>query len=139
MAEKKTQSRIRERSRKPNGITFAHQRLQLRRSGVHLCQIGHVVGRKAMQDEEIIPLLKTLRSPTFIAWDRAFFEKSLGSDRFCLVYCDVRAQEVAVYTRRLLRRPEFKTWSQRQGRAIRVLPKGISVRRIREPRMSRHR
>ena len=91
-----------------------------------------------MQDEEIIPLLRTMRRPTFVSRDRGFFEKSFAGERYCLVYCNVRVEEVALFTRRLLRHPQFKTWAQRQGRVLRVAPSGVSVWQIRVPRMNRY-
>jgi hypothetical protein len=85
------------------------QRTRLRGWRIHLRQIGRDLGRKGMQDDEVIPLLRSLRRPTFVSWDREFFDRSLSSDRFCLAYLDVRPLEVAEYVRRLLRHPRFKT------------------------------
>lgn len=118
---------------------FEHQRAQLRRRGVHLCQIGRDVGRKGMKDPEILPLLRTLRRPTFVSWDRDFSDRSYGHERYCLVYMDVRPLEIATYVRRLLRHRDFKTWAQRKGRVIRVAPSGIAVWHVRSARMSRAR
>jgi len=101
------------------------QRAQHHSWRIHICQIGQDVGREGMDDDEIIPLLRTLRRPTFASRDRDFFEKALCSDRYCLVCLDVRPLEVADYMRRLLRHPEFKTWAQRKGRVVRVSPTGI--------------
>jgi hypothetical protein len=69
---------------------FASQRGRLKSWRVHLCQIGNDVGRKGMLDDEIIPLLRTLRRPTFISRDRDFFDKSLCHGRFCLIHFRVR-------------------------------------------------
>jgi hypothetical protein len=115
------------------------QRTRLRGWRIHLSQIGRDLGRKGMQDEDIIPLLRTLRRPTFVSWDRDFFERSLCSDRFCLVYLDVGQLEVAAYLRRLLRHPQFKTWAQRKGRVVRVAPSGISAWHAHAARVIRHR
>jgi hypothetical protein len=70
-----------------------------------LCQIGRDVGRKGMKDDQIIPLLRTMRHPTFLSRDRDFFDKTLCNDRMCLLYLDCRPFEVAKYACRLLRHP----------------------------------
>ena len=118
---------------------FESQYAELRRRRIHLCQIGRDIGRKGMKDDEIIPLLRALRHTTFVSRDLDFFDKTLCHDRMCLVYLDVRPLEVAKYTRRLLRHPQFKTWSQRKGCVVRVAASGISVWRGRTPRVSRYR
>lgn len=115
------------------------QLLQLRCWRIHACQIGHDVGRKGMPDEEIIPLLRTMSKPTFISCDSDFYDKRLSNDRLCLAYLDVRQLEVAAYSRRFLRHPDFKTWSQRKGRVVRVMPSGILSWRVGSPQLSRHR
>src|SRR5205823_12595290 len=93
---------------------------------IHVCQIGRDVGRKRMQDDEILTLLRRQRRSTFITRDRDFFKKQLCSDRFCLAYLDVHPLQVAKYVRRLLRHREFKSWSQRKGCVVRVATRGIS-------------
>lgn len=118
---------------------FECQRARLRRWRTHLVQIGRDIARQGMQDDEIIPLLRRLRRPTFVSRDRDFFDKSLCSDSFCLVYLDVRPLEVAEYVRRLLRHLEFKTWSQRKGRVVRLAPSGISAWRAHATRVARYR
>ena len=115
------------------------QRTQLIARRIHLCQIGHDLARYGTQDEVILPILRTLRRPTFVTWDRDFFDRTLCSHRFCLVYMDVRQTEIAEYTRRLLRHPDFKTWSQRKGCVLRVAPNGISVWRAHASRVVRYR
>jgi hypothetical protein len=117
---------------------FESQRYELLRRRLHLCQIGRDIGRKGMKDDEIIPLLRTLRRPTFISRDRDFFDKTLCSDRMCLVYANVRPLEVAAYARRLLRHPHFKAWSKRKGCVARVAASGISVWRTKTAHISRY-
>lgn len=118
---------------------FESQRLQSRRWRIQPCQIVRDVGRRGMQDEEIIPLLRTLRRPTLVTRDRDFFQSSLCDVRYCLVQFRVDPVEVAAYLRRLIRHPNFKTWSQRKGRVLRVSPGGISVWQVRNPRLRRYR
>jgi hypothetical protein len=106
--------------------------------GVHLVQIGHDVGRKGMLDEAIISLLRAIRRPTLVSRDADFFDKSLCSRQYCLVWLDVRPDEVADYVRRLLRHANFKTWSQRRGRVVRVSATGITAWAIRAARARRY-
>jgi len=106
---------------------FESQRLQLRSWRVHLCQIGHDLGRKGMQDDEIVTLLRTLRRPSFFSRDRDFFKKTLCNGHYCLAYLDVGPLDVAKFVRRMLRHPGFKTWSQRQGCVARITARGIAV------------
>jgi hypothetical protein len=92
-----------------------------------------------MLDDEIIPLLRRVRRPSFVKRDSDFFHKSLCSSGYCLLYFDVRPLDVAKYLRRLLRHPEFKTWSQRKGCVIRVSASGVWAWRTHAARASRHR
>jgi hypothetical protein len=115
------------------------QRVQLRRWRIPVCKIGRDVGRRGMQDPEILPLLRTLRRPTFVSGDRDFFDRSFCSDRYCLVLMDVWPTDVAEYTRRLLRHPAFKTWSQRRGCVVRVTATGILAWRAGARRAARDR
>ena len=118
---------------------FESQRVQLRRWRIHLCQIGRDVGRKGMQDDKIIPLLRQLRRPSLASRDAHFFNKSLCSDRFCLLYFEVRPLEVAKYVRRLLRHPEFSTWNRRKGCVFRITASGISAWRVHARHLTRYR
>lgn len=117
---------------------FEDQRVRLRAWRIHVCKIGHDIGHKGMEDEEIIPFLRRMRRPTFVTWDRDFYQSKLCNDAYCVVYLDVRPIEVAEYTRRFLRHPEFKTWAQRKGCVIRVSPGGISAWRAGIARVSHH-
>jgi hypothetical protein len=103
---------------------FAGQRAQLLKWRMSVRQIGHDVGRKGMSDDDIIRLLRRLRRPTFFTRDPDFFAKSLCSDRYCLTYLDVKALHGADYMRRLLRHPDFRTWTQRRGCVVRVAASG---------------
>jgi hypothetical protein len=115
------------------------QRAQLRRWRTPVCKIGRDVGRRGMQDPEILPLLRTLRRPTFISSDRDFYDRSFCSDRYCLVLMDVWPTDVARYARRLLRHPTFRTWAQRRGCVVRVTATGILAWRAGARRATRYR
>lgn len=107
------------------------QRLLLESWRIRVKQIGYDIGYKGMQDEEIIPLLHTLRQPTFLTRDADFYERSLCHAKYCLVYLAVEKYEAAFFARRLLRHRLFKTKARRMGCAIRVSGAGIWLWRLR--------
>lgn len=114
------------------------QRSRLRRWRIRVCKVGVDVARRGMQDSEILPLLRTLRRPTFISSDRDFFARRLCGDAYCLVHMDVWPSDVAAYTRRLLRHLAFKTWAQRRGCVMRVTPSGVLAWRVGSRQVARH-
>ncbi len=78
------------------------ERLALRKRGIVIHQIGVEVGRKGMQDEEIIPFLHTLRGTTFFTLDRDFDEREFCHPRYCFVFLAVKRNRVAEFVRRIL-------------------------------------
>jgi hypothetical protein len=106
---------------------LAGQRLALAAGRFHLCQIGQDVGRKGMPDDQIIALLRQIRRPTLFSRDKDFFQQVWCADTYCLAHLDVAPLDVAHYARRLLRHPDFRTWSQRRGCVVRVSASGITV------------
>jgi hypothetical protein len=112
---------------------FESQRARLLRGRAHLCQIGSDVGRKGMKDDEIIPLLRTLRRPTFITRDRDFFDKTLCTDRMCLVYLETPPLEVAEFARRVLRHVRFKARRATTPRRMRNNSRSPPIKGARSP------
>ena len=106
------------------------QRRLLRNWRIAVRHIGHDVGRKGMQDDEIIPFLLRLRRVTFFTLDRDFFKRNLCHSRYCLVCVGVEEENVATAVRRLLRHPAFDTQAKRMGMAIRIFPTGLSAWRL---------
>lgn len=104
-----------------------NQRRQLKSWRVSVRQIGYEVGRKGMKDREIIPFLHQLSQPTFFTRDDGFYERKLCHTGYCLVYLDVRKEEVATFVRRVLRHRAFKTKAKRMGKVIRASHIGLSV------------
>jgi hypothetical protein len=104
-----------------------NQRRQLMSWRMRIHQIGYEVGRKGMKDREIIPFLHQLKQPTFFTRDDDFYERKLCHAGYCLVYLDIRKEEVATFIRRILRHPEFKTKAKRMGKVIRASHVGLSV------------
>ncbi len=80
-----------------------------------------------MKDQEIIPFLHQLRRPTFFSRDDDFFERKLCHPDYCLVFLDVKKDEVAFFIRRFLRHQEFNTKAKRVGKVIRISHVGINI------------
>lgn len=102
----------------------------LRKWRIRFRQIGFGVGREGMKDIEIISLLHDLPRPTFLTRDDDFFERNLCHTGYCLVYTAVQKNEVAIFTRRLLKHPEFNTKAKRMGSVIKVSHAGLLVWRL---------
>lgn len=90
-------------------------------------QIGYEIGRKGMKDREIIPFLLPLNQPTFFTRDDDFYQRYLFHAGYCLVYLDVRKEEVATFVRRVLRHTAFRTKARRMGKVIRASHGGLAV------------
>jgi hypothetical protein len=103
------------------------QRQLLRGWRVSIRQIGYEVGRKGMQDEEIIPLLLRRRHSTFFTLDLGLYRRQLCHVRYGLVCMDVGQYEAAAFVRRLLRHREFDTEAKRMAAVIRVTQRGLAV------------
>ena len=109
------------------------ERDRLRAHKIHFRQIGFEIGRFGMKDrDDIIPLLHTLRRPTFFTRDHGFYHPSLLHAAYCLVYLDVAFDEIAEFIHRFLRHPTFRTQAQRMGRVVRVHHNGVSYRQVHE-------
>ena len=107
-----------------------NQRQLLESWRIHVRQIGFNVGRRGMQDDEIIPFLRQLSRPTFFTRDEDFYERRLCHTKYSLVYMAVGKYEVAIFARRLLHHPEFDTQAKRMGGVIRVSAAGLSLWRL---------
>lgn len=90
-----------------------------------------------MKDDEIIALLHPLDRVTFFTLDGDFYDRRLCHDGYCLVHLDIEEEMVAEYIRRLLRHRALNSKAKRMGRVIRVLPTGLTVRRIHEEQEGR--
>lgn len=106
-------------------------REQLSSFKVRFSHIGTDIGYSGMKDlNDVIPLLHSLRKPTFFTRDAGFYSRTLVHARYCLVYLDVRASESAEYVVRLLRHEAFRKQSDRMGRIIRLRPNRLSYREL---------
>jgi hypothetical protein len=84
--------------------------------------------------DEIIPLLHSLRRPTFFTRDRDFYKPELCHSRYCLVFLDVTFDEAAEFIRRFLRHVAFCMQIQRMGKVVRVHHSGISYWQVKVKR-----
>ncbi len=108
-----------------NILSWLSYRLSAMR--IHHRQIGVDIGRKGMDDlHQIIPLLHSLRRPTFFTRDHDFYQPDLRHSGYCLVCLDVPPDEVAEYIHRFLRYKSFRTQAQRMGKVLRVRHSGVS-------------
>lgn len=105
------------------------QRERLRRQRIRVRHIGRDIGRKGIDDEEIVPLLHQLRRPTLFTHDVDFFDRRRCHPGYCLVYLDIAEDRAATYIRRVLRHPRLDTQAKRMGAIIRVSSAGIRLLR----------
>ncbi len=102
-------------------------RLQLAQWKFHFRQIGVEIGQSGMKDyDEIIPMLHSIRRPTFVTRDDDFYHPKLRLANYCLVYFDVSLPQSAEYIRQFFRHPHFRTQVQRMGKVIRIHEHGIT-------------
>jgi len=114
----------------------ATERERLRAWKIHFRRIGGEVGRLGMKDRnEIIPLLHTLRRPTFFTRDHDFYHPALRHSGYCLVFLDVAFNEAAEFIRRFLRHPAGRIQAQRMGKVIRVHHGGLRYWQVGERRV----
>jgi hypothetical protein len=105
----------------------ANQRERLKGWRVSVRHIGYDIKKQGLLDDAIIPFLLELRRPTFFTRDLDFYNRNLCHIRYCLVCLVVGQYEVATFTRRILRHPEFNTHGKRMGKVIRATRTNISV------------
>lgn len=102
------------------------QRLLLEGWKISPHQIGFDIGRKGLDDEQIVVLLRELRQPTFVSRDLGFYTPALRDRRYAIVVAAVGQYEVAAFVRRLLRHPMFDTKARRAGKIIRLSSSAIN-------------
>lgn len=102
------------------------QRLVLEARGMRPRQIGLDLGRKGMKDEEIIPLLRSLRNPIFFTRDFGFYAPELRHRGYCIVVAHLGQGEVAAFARRFLRHSSFNTQAKRLGSVARISQTGVT-------------
>ena len=98
----------------------ANQRQLLEGRHIRVRQIGLNIGKRGMQDGDIISLLLKHRRATFFTRDADFHDRTRCHPRCCLAYLAVDKNEVAAIIRRLLRHSACNTQGKRLGKVIRA-------------------
>src|SRR5205823_14560102 len=97
------------------------------------------VATKSIADENIIPVLHHLKSPTFFSKDKDFWERKLIHWSYCLVYLNIPEHEgrIAAFIRRFLGHRDFNTKAKRMGKVVRVHVNGVEflTKGVRQPQM----
>ena len=106
---------------------IASQRQRLRSWRIPVRQIGVDIGRKGLQDEEIIPFLHHLRRPTFFTRDRGFYQREACRRQYGIVCLEMAPEEVAIFVRRVLRHPRLHTQAKRLSTVIRASHRGLGL------------
>src|SRR2546426_1003385 len=97
----------------------------LRKWRVKSRRIGRELARLGIQDPDIIPLLHQLKRPTFFTHDEGYFRLARVHRNYCLVWLDLFDGDAAVFIRRFLRHPAFRTHAQRMGKVVRLHRDGV--------------
>ena len=113
------------------------QRVLLTRFGIAFRQIGKDIAPSGIKDENIIPFLLTLKSPTLFTHDRGFFQQRLTHSGYCLALLSESDIEAAVYIRKFLRHPRFNTNAKRMGVVARAHSEAVHFWNRGHPRLQR--
>ena len=97
----------------------------LRGWGIPFRQIGVHLSHRGAKDDDIIPLLHRQRHVTFFTQDEDFYLPQFCHPAYCLVWLDVRADDLAHYLRCFLLHPRFDTASGRMGIVARAHHDGV--------------
>jgi hypothetical protein len=107
---------------------LASQRQMLKSWRVRAKQIGKDVGYQGMKDQnQVIPLLHSLRQPILFTHDMGFYHRRFCHKRYGLVCLAVDLEEAASFIRRFLRHPAFDTKAKRMGKVACVSLEGIRL------------
>lgn len=99
----------------------------LRQWRIHCKQIGIDVGRPEWDDfQEILRYLHQQKQPTLLTRDFDFFHPQLRHANYALVVSSAPIRETALFAKRFLRHPRFRTKAARCGKVIQLSPKVIT-------------
>ena len=101
------------------------QRDLLQARGVRCRVIGQDLAKLSIGDDNILLLLHRLKQPTLFTRDEDFFRRDLAHVGYALVWLDVAPGEAALFVRRFLRHPRFRTKLARLGVVARVHHDGV--------------
>jgi hypothetical protein len=94
------------------------QKQILKKGKYHFKQIGNEIGKKGMEDENIIPLLLRVKNCTFFTSDRGFYDHSLCHKNYCIVFLSVSQFETSTFIKRFLQHVEFNNQAKRKGKVF---------------------
>jgi hypothetical protein len=97
----------------------------LRGWGIPFRQIGVHLSHRGAKDDDIIPLLHRQRHVAFFTQDEDFYLPQFCHPAYCLVWLEVRADDLAHYLRCFLLHPRFDTASGRMGVVARAHHDGV--------------
>ena len=103
------------------------QRNLLRGWRIRVRQVGQELGAKGTQDDQVVPLLRSLSRPTFFTLDDDFLNPNLCHSSYSIVYLAVKDYEVAGFIRRVIRHPALNTRAKRMGAVVRVSYAGLRI------------
>jgi hypothetical protein len=116
-----------------------HQLEILQRARLRPQQIGREIGRPEWQDlEEILRYLHRQKSVTFFTCDEGFFRKRLTHPTYCIVVVSGFVVDTALYIRRFLFHPLFRTKRHGVGKVMRLSATGIAWWEIASASQQRH-
>lgn len=93
--------------------------------GIRCRAIGQEVAQLSIADYNIIVLLQHSKQPTLFTRDEDFSKRELCHAGYALVWLDAVPAEAAMFIRRFLRHPRFRTKEQRLGIVARVHHDGV--------------
>jgi hypothetical protein len=99
--------------------------------------IGQDIAVLSIGDDNILTLLHHLKQPTLFTRDLHFFRRHLCHAGYALVFLDLAPEESAVFIRRFLHHPRFKTKARRMGIVARVHHDGVHFWQRNRPTLQR--
>ncbi len=105
--------------------------------GIRCRVIGQDLARLSIGDDNIITLLHRLKQPALFTRDEDFFNRALCHAGYALVWLDIAPTEAAMFIRRFLHHPRFRTKVQRLGNVVRVHHDGIQFWQVNRSEVQR--
>jgi hypothetical protein len=103
------------------------QREKLRLYKIRFRHIGSDIGKSGMDDyNQILPLLLSLKSPTFFTRDADYSNPAWRHQKYCLVFIQSSMTLFADTVKMFLKSADYNTVAKRMGKVIRVGEETIS-------------
>ena len=98
---------------------------QLHKWGIRARVVGVDVAHVGIKDENLIPVLHSLKRVTFFTLDKDFYTYQLCHRSYCLVQLELSPKIAADYIRQFLKHPAFDTETKRLGKVVRLHRSGL--------------